>query len=99
MTSGSDDVPYDATIPIGAENMGRTCQSSMHREKLLASEVAVCFYCFREFPPASITEWCDGDNQDQTALCPHCGVDAVVGFDGPVDAAWVNEAHRRGFGS
>jgi len=24
-------------------------------------------------------------------------VDAVVGFDGPVDAAWVKMAHERGF--
>jgi len=77
--------------------MGRTCESSMHRKRLLASDVAVCYYCFGEFPPDTIVEWCDGDDQDQTALCPRCGVDAVVGFDGPVDAAWVKMAHERGF--
>lgn len=78
--------------------MGRTCESSMHRKRLLASDVAVCYYCFAEFSPDTISEWCDGDNDDQTAICPHCGVDAVVGFNGPVDAAWVKAAHERGFG-
>ena len=75
--------------------MGRTCDSSMHRERLLVSEVAVCFYCFSEFPPSSIAEWCD--DQNQTAICPHCSVDAVVGFNGPVDTVWVKAAHERGF--
>jgi hypothetical protein len=69
----------------------------MHRKPLLASEVAVCYYCFSEFSPRTIKEWCDGDAQDQTAICPHCGVDSVVGFDGPVDKAWVKMAHDRGF--
>jgi hypothetical protein len=73
----------------------------MHRKALLASEVAVCYYCFSEFPPSAITDWCDGGDGDalgQTAICPHCSVDAVVGFNGPVDASWVKAAHDRGFG-
>jgi len=70
----------------------------MHRKQLLASEIAVCFYCFAEFSPASITEWTDGEPIGQTALCPYCEVDAVVGFNGPVEHAWVTEAHNRGFG-
>lgn len=70
----------------------------MHRKQLLISEVAVCFYCFAEFPPSAVSEWCDGDEPGQTAICPCCGVDAVVGFDGPVDAAWVQAAHKKGFG-
>lgn len=76
--------------------MGRTCESSMHRKRLLASDVAVCYYCFAEFSPDTISEWLD--DEDQTAICPYCSVDAVVGFNGPVDAAWVAAAHRRGFG-
>jgi len=69
----------------------------MHRERLLASEVAACYYCFAEFVPDAISDWCDGDRQDQTAICPRCGVDAVVGFDGAVDAAWLKAAHEAGF--
>jgi hypothetical protein len=70
----------------------------MHRHTLLASEHAACFYCFSEFPPSAITDWTDGDPVGQTALCPECGVDAVVGFNGPVDAAWIMQAHKLGFG-
>jgi len=70
----------------------------MHRKQLLASEIAVCFYCFAEFPPSTVTQWCDGDEPGHTAICPHCNVDAVVGFNGPVDIAWVQEAHQKGFG-
>ncbi len=69
----------------------------MHRKQLLSSDVAVCYYCFSEFSADTITDWCDGEHHDQTALCPHCGIDAVVGFTGPVDAAWVQAAHERGF--
>ena len=65
---------------------------------MLASETAACFYCFTEFSPATISEWTDGDPIGQTAICPNCGIDAVVGFNGPVDAAWLTEAHSRGFG-
>lgn len=70
----------------------------MHRARLLASEVAVCYYCFSEYAPSFVTKWCDGDDQDQAAICPHCGVDAVVGFDGPIDTAWIKAAHEHGFG-
>ena len=74
--------------------MGRTCESSWHREALLASQVAVCYYCFSDFAPSAVNKWTDGEHLDQTALCPHCGVDAVVGFDGPVDMAWIKDAHE-----
>ena len=76
----------------------------MHRKQLLASQVAVCCYCFADFAdfadfaPDAIGDWCDGDEQGQTAICPYCGVDAVVGFNGPIDVAWVKAAHQRGFG-
>jgi len=60
--------------------------------------VGACYYCFAEFPPAAVVAWCDGERQDQNALCPQCGVDAVVGFTGTVDVAWLRHAHERGFG-
>jgi hypothetical protein len=50
--------------------------SSKHREELERSEVCGCFYCERRFSPAEITEWVDDGH---TAMCPHCGVDAVIG--------------------
>ena len=47
-----------------------------HRAELEASEICGCFYCLSTFPPAAITEWTD---DGQTALCPNCPVDAVLG--------------------
>ena len=78
--------------------MGRTCESSGHRRWLSASDIAVCYHCFTKFSPLTIVSWCDGERQDQTALCPHCGVDAVVGFNGTVDPAWVQAKHKSSFG-
>lgn len=77
--------------------MGRTCDCSFNRQALLASEVAACFYCFEQFAPSAITQWCDGEEVAQTAICPFCLVDSVVGFNGPVDVVWLHERHKRSF--
>lgn len=77
--------------------MGRTCDCSFNRQALLASETAACFYCFAQFPPSAITQWCDGEDGLQTAICPDCLVDAVVGFNGPVDEEWLQQRHTRSF--
>ncbi|HEX9936950.1 MAG TPA: cytoplasmic protein [Longimicrobium sp.] len=54
--------------------------SSLHRDEVLASESCACFYCLQHFPPGEITEWVD---DGETALCPRCGIDAVLGSAGP----------------
>jgi hypothetical protein len=38
-------------------------------------------YCLATFPPAAIEEWIDEDGArvGQTALCPRCGIDSVIG--------------------
>lgn len=51
--------------------------SSGHRQELEASAVCGCFYCLATFAPSEIAEWVDED--DQTALCPKCGIDSVIG--------------------
>jgi len=50
--------------------------SSKHRQQVLASERCGCFYCCALFSPHDIAEWTD---EDSTALCPRCGIDAVLG--------------------
>ena len=37
-----------------------------------------CFYCLKIFSPQEITEWIEEIN-GLTALCPFCGIDAVIG--------------------
>lgn len=47
-----------------------------HRAEVMASQLCGCFYCLAIFHPSEIDEWVDGN---QTALCPHCGIDAILG--------------------
>src|SRR5262245_44217335 len=54
--------------------------SSNHRQELLAGTTCACFYCCTVFPTDNITEWIDiVRGERQTALCPLCGVDSVLG--------------------
>jgi hypothetical protein len=55
--------------------------SSNHRQEVVSSSLCGCFYCCRTFGPDAILDWVD-DNADgvgQTALCPQCGIDSVLG--------------------
>ena len=51
-------------------------RSINHRPEVLRSERCGCFCCLAIYAPADIEEWCDGG---ETALCPRCGIDAVLG--------------------
>ena len=50
--------------------------SSRHRAEIEASTRCACFFCFRTYPSTDIKAWIDAN---QTALCPRCGVDSVIG--------------------
>ena len=56
-------------------------RSIRYRAEVEASSVCGCFYCERTFAPGEIAEWTDTKNPlaKQTALCPHCGIDSVIG--------------------
>ena len=69
-------------------------QASRHRVELEASARCGCFFCFRTFPPTSIKSWIDAN---QTALCPACGVDSVIGSPHRVDDAFLRKMHGQYF--
>ena len=75
--------------------------SSCHREQVLESETCGCFYCKSTFAPALITEWVDEDESEegQTALCPKCGIDSVIGDKCGIalTADFLNAMHNRWF--
>jgi hypothetical protein len=52
-----------------------SAHSFIHRKQLAHTERAGCFYCLEFFDVAQIVEWTD---DEQTALCPLCGIDAVL---------------------
>lgn len=55
--------------------------SSLHRRQVEASAVCGCFFCLSMFAPSEITDWVD---DDQTALCPRCNIDSVIGSESGV---------------
>jgi hypothetical protein len=66
-----------------------------NRMELEASEVCGCIACERIYFPSEIARWLE----DGTALCPHCGVDAVVGSASgiPIMPGVLRRAHERWF--
>lgn len=69
-------------------------RSTHHREAILASEWCSCFYCLSQFQPSRIERWLAGEG---TALCPECGIDAVLP-DSP-DRQTLQNMHLYWFGA
>ena len=61
-------------MPVDVSNAHDHC--SRHREEILKSDICGCFYRGETFPPGDITDWTD---EEQTAFCPKCGIDSVIG--------------------
>jgi hypothetical protein len=66
-----------------------------NRMELEASEVCGCIACERIYFPSEVVRWA----ADETAVCPHCGVDAVVGSASgiPIMPGVLRRAHARWF--
>ena len=67
-----------------------------HRDELFRSKVCACFFCLERFAPDAISEWIGAD---QTAVCPRCGVDAVIGDASgySLDEVFIKRMHRHWF--
>jgi hypothetical protein len=76
--------------------------SMMHRDAVLRSDICACYHCLARFAPAEIVKWTDADEHrvGQTALCPRCGVDAVIGSAGgmPLTDKVLRAMRARAFG-
>jgi hypothetical protein len=75
-----------------------------HREEVLASELCGCFSCLATFPPSDIREWTDTSElkpEGNTALCPRCGIDSVIGSESgyPMTEEFLRLMEARWFGS
>jgi len=70
--------------------------ASFHRYEVFHSDHCSCFSCGKTFTPQQIVEWTD---KDMTALCPHCGMDAVLpSYNGtPTDAETLEALKRYSF--
>lgn len=57
-------------------NVEDACKAAYkNRRAVLAEDMASCYQCIRSFKSNSIRDWSD---EQQTALCPNCGIDSVV---------------------
>jgi hypothetical protein len=69
--------------------------SRRNRSSLAKAAVCGCFYCLSDYQFERITAWTD---DDETALCPVCGIDAVLGFSSqPADRGLLEKMHDRWF--
>ncbi len=74
--------------------------SIFHKSEILQSEVCGCFYCLEIFPPNKIERWVDEDiNSEQTALCPECDIDSVIGSASgfPITREFLRKMHSHWF--
>jgi len=53
--------------------------SSNHRPQIESSELCGCFYCLSIFKPTEVREWINEQQGGETAICPKCGIDSVIG--------------------
>ena len=85
------------TNTVASAELERAHKTSIrHRAQIEGSDQCGCFYCLKTFAPSSIHEWCD---QGQTALCPHCGIDSVLGSASgfPLSAEFLVQMQKRWF--
>ncbi len=65
-----------AEIPAAIREAHR--HSIHNRSEIEASEKCGCFYCCAVFPADEVRDWGDTYESD-TAACPRCGIDSVIG--------------------
>ena len=75
-----------------------------HMAQLKQDSICGCFHCERIFHPAQITDWIIADNDCDrlgTAICPHCGVDAVIGESSgfPITGEFLSSMRHHWFGT
>lgn len=89
------DLPEDHWLRV-AHN-----KSIYHREEIESSSLCGCFHCQQIFPSRDIKDWTDEAKplSAQTALCPHCGIDSVIGDQSgfEITSAFLSEMHRNWF--
>jgi len=80
-------------------------QSGWHEEAVRRSACCGCFHCLSIFAPAEIVEWTDEPpgsprGAGRTAICPRCGVDAVLPASDEVEitAELLSAMNARWFG-
>lgn len=65
------------------EELRAAHKRSFRNKSCIETSVLVgCFYCKRIYAATHVLEWV---RTDETALCPKCGIDAVIGDAAGID--------------
>ncbi|MEE1273224.1 MAG: hypothetical protein UHI81_01845 [Olegusella sp.] len=99
----ADIVPDDSTTPVrrlgreGVRDINR--QTAFNRRLLEGTDECGCFHCGRRFPTSLVTSWIEEDGEEDSGVCPFCGVDAlVVGTsEHPLTTALLSELYESQF--
>ena len=87
---------YDADSRQLTGSAGTTAPRSSRAPSAPAS------ICLATFSPTEIQDWIEDDEADvgQTALCPRCGIDSVIGSKSGIslDVAFLSRMHAYWFG-
>ena len=67
-------------------------------DSVQASQMCGCFCCQEIFPASEVTRFLD-ETPGRTALCPHCGIDAVLGDASGVEVSedFIRKMHKEWF--
>ena len=84
----------DTVTALQESELGGLRRRSMRNRDTLAGRGG-CFHCLSTFVADCVTDWVD---DGATALCPVCGIDAVLPGIG-ADVAVLEQMHERWFGS
>ena len=73
--------------------------SYANKKRLSVLQKCGCFYCMKLFSSEEIEDW-SVDQPDWTAVCPYCGIDAVIGEEAgfPLTEDFLEEMYKEWFG-
>lgn len=70
--------------------------SAAHKAEILAGSICGCFYCEQTFLQTEIEDWIAEDHENgETAICPKCGIDAVLSDQFPVSDKYFLKAMNK----
>lgn len=82
MMAGSNVMEDDMSVKIPCLGYEDECvlnrQTAFNKSLLQEHQKCGCFHCGSTFREADIKEWLKEEEGEDSALCPYCGVDAVI---------------------
>lgn len=73
--------------------------SFKNRAEIIGSSVCGCYFCLAIFAPSDIREWLKAIDGKESAFCPRCAIDAVIGSASgfPITREFLQKMQERWF--